>query len=245
MLRKMNSRPRHSLPGRQLGMSLTELLVATVISLVSSSAMIMLMSNTFGSTSRTIAMTGLTQKMRASMQIISRDLRRANYLSPLDARTCFANVDCLADLGFDGNIGTIVIGDDSDGDGYGECLSFWLDRDQSSSFEATEMGAYRLNVSGGIGSIEMLRSFTGMGADNCPTGTWVAITNPDVVDVQTFEVDNSESYTEVISSVGSTQTVQKIRLLMAASLRNSGASNFTISREIEDQINIRNNFTAL
>jgi hypothetical protein len=245
MLRKKPSRVFRSMPGRQNGMSVVELLVATVISLVTSSAMIMLMANTLGSSSRTIAMTGLTQKMRASMQIISRDLRRANYLSPVDARTCFANVDCLVDLGFDSNIGNIVIGDDSDGDGYGECLSFWLDRNQSSSFEATEMGAYRLNVNAGIGSIEMLRSFTGMEANNCPSGTWVPITDPKIIDVQRFEVDNSGTYTEIISAAGSTQTVQKIRLMMGASLRNNGAVNFAISREIEDQINIRNNFITL
>lgn len=233
------------MPRRQQGMSLMELLISMVISLVSSTAMIMLMSNTLGTGSKTIAMTGLTQKMRATMQIVTRDLRRANYLGPLEARSCFSNVNCLVDLGFDGAIGNVAVGDDSDGDGYGECLSFWLDRNQSGSLEATEIGAYRLNVNGGVGSIEMLRSYTGMESDNCPSGTWVSITDPKVVDVQKFEVDNTKSYTEVISSSGSTQTVQKIRLLIAADLRNTGSANFTVSREIEDQINIRNNFTAL
>lgn len=226
-------------------MSLVEMLVATVISLTTSTAMIMLMANTLGNSNRTIGMTSLTQKMRTAMHIVSRDLRRANYLSLLDARSCFANEDCLVDLGFENTIGAITIGDDADGDGYGECLSFWLDRNQSSSFEATEMGAYRLNIADGVGSIEMLRSYTGMGADNCPTGTWVAITDPDVIDVQRFEVDSSGSYTETVSTGGSTLTMQKIRLLMNASLRNGGSINYPITREIEDQISVRNNFISI
>lgn len=222
---------------KQNGVTLIELLIAMVISVVASSAMVMLMANTLGSGTRTIAMTHLTQDMRTAMQIISRDLRRANYISPLDARTCYANVDCLVDLGYQNNVGLIAISDDSD------CLSYWLDRDLSSSFESTDIGAFRLTVTGGIGSIQMLTSYTSMGSNNCPTGTWAEITDPEIIDVQSFEVDDANTYVESISSSGSTQTVQKIRLLISAELINSG--NYTISREIGDEIRIRNNFTTL
>jgi hypothetical protein len=84
-----------------------------------------------------------------------------------------------------------------------------------------------------------------MGGNNCPTGTWVEITDPDIIDVQGFEVDNSDTYVETISATGSTQTVQKIRLQIDAELRNTGLATYTVSRVIGDQIRIRNNFTTL
>ncbi len=172
-------------------------------------------------------MTRLTQEMRTAMQIMSRDLRRANYLSPEVARTCYANPDCLAGSGFDGKMGAIVVGAGSDS------LSFWLDR-QGDGLDPCDQGAFRLNESSGIGTIQMLI---------CDVG-WVDITDPDIIDVQSFVVDNSDTYTETISAAGSTQTVQKIRLLIGADLRNNTA-NYTISRVIGDQIRIRNNFTTL
>lgn len=231
--------------GSQRGITLIELMIAMLISLIVSTAMVILMANTLGTGTRTIGMTRLTEELRTVMQIVSRDLRRANYLRPIDMRKCFGNVNCITDLGFGSYIGAIQVGADSDGDGFGECLSFWLDRDEDGSFSATEMGAFRLNVAGGVGRMEVLTSFTSMGVDNCPAGTWVAITDPDIIDVRSFVVDDTDTYTETISGAGSTQTVQKIRLSMTADLTNDGSGSFTISREIGDQVRIRNNYTSL
>jgi prepilin-type N-terminal cleavage/methylation domain-containing protein len=211
---------------RQKGMTLIELMVAMVISLIASMAMVMLMANTLGTGTRTIGMTRLTQELRTAMQIISRDLRRANYLNPAAARACYANPACLADAGFGGKMGAVVVGSGSDS------LSFWVDR-QGDGFDACDQGAFRLNESSGIGTIQML---------TCG-GDWVEITDPDIIDVQSFVVDNSDTYTDDdINDSGAFQTVQKIRLSISADLRNATGPGFTISRVIGDQIRIRNNY---
>lgn len=232
-------------PRSQRGVTLIELMVAMVISLVVSGAMVMLMANTLGTGTRTIGMTHLTQEMRTAMQIMSRDLRRANYMRPIDMRKCFGNVNCIADLGFTGKVGAVAIGADSDGDGFGECLSFWLDRNQDGAFTTNDIGAFRLFVASGVGRMQVLTNHTGMDPNNCPTGTWVSITDPDIIDVQSFIVDDTGTYTEVINGTGSTQTVQNVRLAMTAELTNDGSGTFTISREIGDNIRVRNNFTTL
>jgi prepilin-type N-terminal cleavage/methylation domain-containing protein len=77
---------------QQRGMTLIELMVAMVISLIASTAMILLMANTVGSSTQTIQMTRLTQEMRTAMQLITRDLRRANYHS--NSANCFSDLNC-------------------------------------------------------------------------------------------------------------------------------------------------------
>ena len=224
--------------GNQKGMTLIELMIAMAVSLIVSGAMVAVMANTLGTGSRTIGMTRLDQEMRTAMQIMSRDLRRANYIGPLAARTCFSNVDCLADLGIADKIGTVQVGDSDD------CMSFWLDRDVSGALEDDERGGFRLTVANGIGTIEMLTDSNGMDASNCPTGTWVAITSPDIVDIESLVVNNADTYNIAIGG-GSTYTVQKLNLLLNARLINSGSAGNTISRAIGDEIRVRNDFTSL
>lgn len=231
----------------QGGMTLIEMMVAMVVSLIVSGAMVAIMANTLGTGTRTINSTHLTQELRTALQIMSRDLRRANYLEPLQARTCIQNVDCLVDLGISDKLGAIDVGDDTDGDGFGECMSFWLDRTSGDGLTGIRRTGFRLAVSGGIGRIEMLNDDTSTSVDgnNCPTGTWVAITDPDVVDVNSFVVDNSATYNLTVTSGGSTQSTQKIRLELDAQLITAGSIGYPITRVVGDEIRVRNDYTTL
>ena len=76
---------------KQSGASLMEVLVAMTISLVVTSAMIAMMSNSLGSTARIIKMTKLQDDMRVAMQMMTRDVRRSSY-NALSAY-CYANHD--------------------------------------------------------------------------------------------------------------------------------------------------------
>ena len=62
-------RPLSGQARRQTGMTLIELMISIVISLIASLAMIVLMANTLGTGTRTIQMTRLTQEMRTAMQM--------------------------------------------------------------------------------------------------------------------------------------------------------------------------------
>lgn len=242
MLTSINSR-RQEMTKHQAGMTLIELMVAMVVSLIVTGAMVAVMANTLGTGTRTINMTHLTQQLRTAMQIMSRDLRRANYLVPAQAISCIQNVNCLTDLGISNKVGIVEIGDDTDGDGFGECFSFWLDRDSNGSVERT---GFRLAVTSGVGRIEILTddTSTSLDANNCPNGTWVAITDPDTIDVNSFDVDDSDVYNLAINTGGATLNVQKIRLELDAELVSTGNVGYAIRRVIGDEIRVRNDYTS-
>ena len=201
----------------QKGMTLMELLIAGSISIVVSAGMIVLMASTMGTTTRTIKMTGLSDEMRASMQLITRELRRANYHSTY-AR-CFGDVDCRNTLGLTSVLNTVTIA----GSPAGSCVYFWYDRPQaidatSLEIDAEQVAAFRRTTTDGVGFIEM--SVSGTTAPSCSgtSSNWQPITNPAVYDVTNFVVNNDESFVLAINGAGANLTVERISVTLTGSL---------------------------
>ncbi len=212
---------------RQTGMTLIELLISMVVSLIASLAMITLMANTLSTGTHTIQMTRLTQEMRTAMQLISRDLRRANF--HLSAATCYGNVGCNPD---DTKIKPVTPVD-------GDCFQFWYDRADDANLDA---GAFQLYTRGGVNVLQMTTVDDPdpvIFACNADWGVAQDITDPDIITVDLFEVSNADSYDEVISEDGGYQRVSKIRLTMTASLLNSPVG-IPVTKTIEDLIMVRN-----
>ena len=211
-----NSRPGNR--QKQTGVTLIELLVAGVISLIAASGMILAMSSTLGTGSQTIQMARLTQEMRTAMQIMSRELRRANYHSTF--MNCYGKVDCLTTLGLTSRVRVIGINVDRD------CLWFWYDRPQTvTQLAITDepVAAFRLTGPDGAGRIQMMTYDTPPNcADPDDSTNWVDLTDPNIIDVLSFEVINDDaafpSITETINTAGDTQNVEKIGLTMTAKL---------------------------
>jgi hypothetical protein len=63
---------------RQAGFTLMEAMISLALSLVVTSAMVALMANSLGTTSRIIQMSQLTDELRNTMSMLTRDIRRAN-----------------------------------------------------------------------------------------------------------------------------------------------------------------------
>ena len=106
----LNLKNRQSGLKRQQGMTLLELLVAGVISVVVTAGMVILMASTLGTGTQTIKMTQLSAEMRTAMQIMTRELRRANYHSSY--ANCFGDTDCLVTQGVASKISEINIAGD-------------------------------------------------------------------------------------------------------------------------------------
>jgi len=207
------------------------MMISMTLSLIAVATMVVLMASTLGSGAETIQMSRLSQELRASMQLMSRDLRRANYHSSF--LNCFGNVDCRGDLGIDGFIDTIQI---SAG---GDCFWYWLDRDGDAQLDNDPVGGFRLTTVGGIGVIQMRT--TGNAAANCNDDTgWEPITNPNIIDITALNVSDTDSYSETLSAAGDTQVVEKIRL----SINGRMAGNPAIQKEIQDLILIRNDIQS-
>jgi prepilin-type N-terminal cleavage/methylation domain-containing protein len=235
---------------RQQGLTLIELLVASVISLIAASGMILAMSSTLGTGSQTIQMARLTQEMRTAMQIMSRELRRANYHSTF--MNCYGKVDCLTTLGLIGRVGVIGINVDRD------CLWFWYDRPQTvTQLAITDepVAAFRLTGPDGAGRIQMMTDDTPPNcADPDDSTNWVDLTDPAIIDISVFNVDPDASYEEEYNSGLDTLYVQKIALSMTAKLQveNSVRSwwsdvnvNPNASRDLTQVVAVRNSTTTM
>lgn len=247
----------------QKGMTLVELLVAGVISLIAVSGMVIVMATTLGTSTQTIEMTRLTHDMRTAMQIMTRELRRANYHPNWIA--CYGNAGCRSDLSIDNRINRIQIGDSV---GTNDCLWFWYDRPQicpAASCTPAELiaaqtpvtgesvAAFRRAVTNGVGRLQMTTTRTSA-ADCASSADWVDITDPNVIDVLTFTVTNADpdfpSIQETLNSAGDTQNVEKIGLRLTAKLTADASvpawiqGNTGFERELQEFVTVRNNITT-
>ena len=211
----------------QGGFGLIEMLVSMALSLLAVSVMVILMASTLGTGSATIQMSRLSQELRASMQLMSRDLRRANFHSSF--YNCYANVDCRSDLGIATYVDNIHINEAEN------CFWYWLDRDGDGDLSNDAVGGFRYSTISGIGVIQMRT--TGNSAANCDGDDgWELITDPNTVEITNFVVSNSDSYTETLSAAGDVQIVEKIRLTINGRM----ATKSSVQREIQDLVMIRN-----
>lgn len=218
-------------PENQRGLGLLEMMISMGLSLLVVTTMVVLMANTLGSGATNIQMSRLSQELRASMQLMSRDLRRANFHSSF--LNCFANVDCRDDLNIAAYVNTIHINDARN------CFWYWLDRDGNSDLSDDPIGGFRFSKISGIGVLQMRT--TGNLAADCDDDTdWESITDPNTVEITSFTISNSDSYSEILSAAGDTQIVEKIRLNINGRMTN----NHSVQREIQDLILIRNDIQS-
>ena len=217
---------------QQKGMSLMEVLIAMSISLVVTASMIALMANSLGSTARIVNMTKLSDDLRTTMQMMTRDVRRSSYNA--NSMFCYANTNCRSAV--DATVaGDITI------NGGNDCFTFLMDRDHDGDSTENDAGGFRRVISSGVGVIEM---WTGNAALDCSvaagTAGWVQITNPEIMDIFVFSVDDDLSYTQVVLDDGFgnilTEKVRKIRM----NVRGRLVVDNTIVRRIEDVISVRN-----
>ncbi len=158
----------------QAGFTLVELLVSLVISLIAIGGMILVMANMVGVTRDSTNTARLTNELRTGMQVLTRELRRANFDE--DFTTCigsgsgacpdFEIVDTLDDVDTETQ----------------ECLGYGYRRKVGTDWQPAT-GAMRLNE----GVLEFNTT-----SGSCSTGTWVAITDGDVVDIFDLEWDNDQ-----------------------------------------------------
>lgn len=235
---------------RQVGASLMEMMIGLALSLVVVTSMVALMSNSVGSATRITQMSQLTDELRNTMSMLSRDIRRANYNA--NAIYCYGNSRCgeddmsaeqSADLDFDGSGGS--------------CVIFGLDRNFDGDASTDDAGAFRRrevdNDSGQrVGQVEM---WVGGNAPDCDQninntdpdipGDWIAITDPGFVDILEFNVDDSEvnagTYENRVLEEDESELVQRVRFVL---LEIEGRLNLdnSIQRRVVDTIRLRNDF---
>jgi len=242
---------------RQAGFTLIEAMISLALSLLVTSAMVALMANSLGSSTRVIHMSQLTDEMRNAMSMMTRDVRRANYSA--NSIFCYGYSKC----GFAGGdalqTGDIQIGGVVDVDGNGSCFTFTLDRDWDGNASTDAVGAFRRVTTGGVGVIEMWTGDKDATAPNCAsawssTDDWIELTDPNTVDITVFTVSDAGSVIkEVSESKTSTfdsrqreiQILMEGELILEQDMVTAGSLAATIvSRRLEDNIYVRNDYVV-
>jgi len=231
----MSARPETfgwGLAARQRGFSLMETMIALSLSMVVTSAMVMLMGNSMGAASRIIEMSQLTDELRNAMRMMSRDVRRANFSA--NSIYCYGNSDCGSD-GSASQYADIAITD-------GDCFIYGLDRNWDGNAASDDAGGFRRVTANGVGVIEI---WVGGAAPVC-SGTsedWLAVTDPNVVDVTSFNVDDGLSSSASVAG-GSGSTLTKRTREIQMQLEGRLVIDHKITRRIEDRITVRNDFMS-
>lgn len=215
------------------GATLIELMVGMALGLVVLNAVIGLMVNTLYASSRNIQSSQVTQELRATMEIISRDLRRVGT-NP-NVLSCYGQGECNE------NSAEVTYLDENGV----SCVLFWLDRDfdgtEFTGITATskEWAGFRYGATAGVVEIKV----AGLGTnDDCSddTGSWVALTDEDVINVTAFNLDTSPTYSVLVSQDTSANTqglleVRKVNISLSGELPPGGSA-----KTINETIRLRN-----
>jgi prepilin peptidase dependent protein B len=224
---------------KQAGMSLIETMIALAMSLIVTSSMIVLIGNSMGSATRIIEMSQLTDELRNAMSMMSRDVRRANYNS--NNIYCYANSDCGESGGPAVQSSDIL---DSAGDVLAadtSCFVFGLDRNYDGNANNDGGGGFRRRIddTSGNGMIEM---WVGTTVPVCgsTSAEWVAVTDPDFVDITGFRVSGEDTFENTLEQESGTLT-QRVRYV-EMEINGQLTMDNTIRRTIRDKVNVRNHF---
>lgn len=238
---------------RQTGATLMETMIALALSVVVTSAMVVLMGNSVGTSNRITQMTQLTDELRNVMSMMTRDVRRANYSST--AIFCYGNASCSEhawsrQTGSASAVGDMLVETD--------CLIFQLDRLENLDGDATNdsKGGFRRVVESDVGIIQMWVN-SAADAPACDDATnangWMAVTDPNIIDITAFTIDDSMSAEKsIFQQAGTTSYTQRQRQLLLAVEGelvleqrmgwNQTDNPLMVQRRVEDVISVRNDF---
>jgi prepilin peptidase dependent protein B len=244
-------------PGRarQAGATLMEAMISLALSTLVIVGMVILMGNSLGTTNRITQMAQLNDELRNVMSMMTRDARRANYSAA--SVLCYGNAGCgeqdaTRQEGGDTAVGDLVVADG--------CLIFQLDRMASPDGNAINdsKGGFRLIDDGGVGVIQMWVNAEAAApacGDAADAAGWMPVTDPNIIDIVAFIIDDDESVeTSILQEGGASTYTQRQRHLELAVEGElvleqrmgwaADADDQMIRRRVEDVIIVRNDFLS-
>lgn len=236
----------------QAGVTLIEAMISLSLSLIVTSAMVVLMANSLGTSTRIIQMSQLTDELRNAMSMMTRDVRRANYSA--NSIFCYGNSECGDPGGLAEQAGDIQISG-------GSCFTFTLDRGFNGDATDDAVGGFRLmphpfkistETAQGVGVIQMWTGIAGTTPgpdcedDDYDRVEWVDLTDPDTVNITEFTVDDAGSVTKEVlpgEPTAYTNRQRQIQIFLEGNLvLEEDRGNVVVSRRLQDIIYVRNDF---
>ncbi len=191
----------------QAGVTLVELMVALALGLFLLAGGLLVYSRALQGSADNMSMNHLDTQLRASAQVMMRDIRRAGYWGVLAATVSSGNLARLVNDPFR----QIVIGNDT-GESSGSCILFSYDlnddgligvggggtvNDATIENEANmEQFGYRLNK-------DVIEMRTGGATYACDSGTWQPMTDSSIT-VSLLKFIESKTQLEILNAAGGT-----------------------------------------
>lgn len=201
-----------SIRRHQLGASLVELMIAITIGMIVMAAALAVIGSTFGANTSQMRAARLNNEIRNVMNMITRDMRRAGYINRSIAQLVGGNYVPATNL-----IPTITPSATSG------AISVAYDENNSGAIDAAEVYGYQL--SGGA-----IQSQIGT------AGTWVNITDPNVINVTAFAIVNNSVGPFAYTGAPNTVTVPTYQITITARL----VSDTSVTRTVEETVRLRN-----
>jgi prepilin peptidase dependent protein B len=172
----------------QIGVSLIELMIGIVVGMVVVAAVIAIYVSTIRGGNNTLRTARLNQELRATMDIMVRDIRRAGFNGWNAAGTIVLSTDndfakrVAGGLQTDLRVQTVV--------NNGDCILFAYDLSNWGVIDASEYMGFRLSN----GAVQMRRSGTTTNSANCSDGTWDPLTDSNMVNITalSFSTEGSQ-----------------------------------------------------
>ena len=226
------------------GFTIIELMISMVIMLIVAVATVQIAANVFQSNTQSIHMIQLSQEMRSTIQLISRDIRRAGY-----------NDDALAGFLSTQAIGSGVTMGSVNPYGDIDCLQVQYD-ELDGSARNTVYRARSYAISNGVVSSEVSAVFdssevgaisahfsdTTTCASSLTDSGWINISDPLLTDVAGLGFILNDQLTDIAENMSNGNTIQvgveEVNITISASLR----SNNAVTRSITNEVQIRNQY---
>jgi prepilin-type N-terminal cleavage/methylation domain-containing protein len=212
------------------GFTLIELMVAMVIMLFIAMVTVFISASVFRANAKSIHMMQLSQEMRSSIQLISRDIRRSGYND--DALSGYLSTEPIAS--------GISIGD-LDANNASDCLQVRYE-----DLEGDDKNAvYRQRVISGVGRVS---AHFGANAD-CDTALddvgWSDVSDPILTNITSLEFVLLDQLTDVAENLNSGNTIQvgleQVSIQITAVLR----ADPNINRSILTEVQLRNQYLTV
>jgi type IV pilus assembly protein PilW len=179
----------------QQGLSLIELMIGIVISLIILAGVTNIWLTTIMSSSDTLKQSKLNQELTTLLSVMSHDIMRAgitgtlNYTNPQTNAFNQANDTALEVIDNMTDNNQVTFANSATG---GSCVVYTYDRDLDGDVDIAEVVGFRLNN----GAVEMRRDVIGTNRDSCADadGNWFAVTDNRIITITdlTFRFNNSK-----------------------------------------------------
>ena len=209
------------------GFTLVEVMIAMVIMLVVAMVTVQIEANVFRTNTEAIRMIQLSQEMRSSIQLISRDIRRSGY-----------NDDSLASFLSTQPISSGVTMGTLDANNVANCLQVRYD-----DLDGTPKNVvYRLRVVSAVGRVSAHFDADATCTTAVTDAGWVDLTDPIQTHVIALDLILNDHLTDIAENLNTGNTIQvgveQIRITINARLR----SNTSVNRTITDEVQLRNQY---